>query len=137
MSIARVPKVIRFLSVLALLGCAAMAQQASPPAENPPSLKVGDVSVAVDPSTGRLVPQTIEQRRKLAEALATLLVRRTDDLVVELHPNGMRSIDLQGRFQNMMLIRKMPDGSFALQCATEPEAAMTLPSTSPSTPEEK
>jgi len=146
MSIRRVPRPFRFLAVTTLLSCAAMAQQAPAPAADPPSdeprpspvsRNVGGLTVSIDPATGRLVPPTTEQQRRLADALATLLDRRTDDLVIEQHPNGMRMVDLRGGFQNATLLRVMPDGTIALQCITDPEAAMMLPATTGSAGEDR
>jgi len=114
------------LLALAIVPGAAVAQERQEEKKEEPtalSRGVGAATVAIDPLTGRLVPPTVEQRRRLAEALAHLVDQRTDDLVVERRANGMRFLDLRGRFQNVTLLSLAPDGSRALQCVADPLAA--------------
>jgi hypothetical protein len=77
--------------------------------------------VAVDPSTGRLTAPTPEQRAKLAAALAQMIDQRTEGLEVRRLPNGMRLVDLQGRFRNVEVAVRGMDGEVRLQCIDAPE----------------
>ena len=77
--------------------------------------------VAVDPSTGRLTAPTPEQRSKLAAALAQMIDQRTEGLEVRRLPNGMRLVDLQGRFRNVEVAVRGTDGEVRLRCIDAPE----------------
>jgi len=56
--------------------------------------------VAIDRQTGKLRPPTPEEVRTLTEGLKTMLSRSDQGLTVMRHPNGMQSVNLQGRFQS-------------------------------------
>ena len=92
-----------------------------------PVLLAGDstpapqLQVAIDPSTGRLIAPTPEQRAKLAAALAQMIDHRTEGLEVRRLPNGARVVDLQGRFQSVEVAAVGTDGAMHLQCIDVPE----------------
>jgi hypothetical protein len=134
MSFRQFQRMTRIVAAALLLGCAAMAQTGAPAEEAPADAPQAG---AAEPTAAGLAPSTIEQRQRLAEALAALLDRRTDEPVVERHPDGMLSLDLRGRFQNVMLIRRLADGTIAVECVSDPQAAMTLPSTAPKAGEDR
>jgi hypothetical protein len=100
------------LVVLSLLvNLSARAAESQPRGETNAALHV-----AVDPSTGRLVPPTPEQRAKLAAALAQLIDQRTEGLEVRRLPNGMHLVDLRGRFRNAAVAVRGTDGQVHVQC---------------------
>ena len=84
------------------------------------------VQVAVDPSTGLLTAPTPEQRAKLAAALAQMIDQRTEGLEVRRLPNGMRLVDLQGRFRHVEVAVRGTDGEVRLQCIDVPNEANWL-----------
>jgi hypothetical protein len=75
-------------------------------------------SVAVDRQTGKLRPPTPDEARQLSAALKNYLNRSDQGLVVATHPNGVQSVDLQGRFQSVSLAKINADGSASEKCVT-------------------
>jgi hypothetical protein len=77
--------------------------------------------VAIDPTTGELSMPTPEQMAELQGMQQTL---PSDDLnwsdvgLTEVHhPNGMTTMDLQGRFQEFATVHKGSNGKLILGCA--------------------
>ncbi len=66
-------------------------------------------------------PLTQEQSQQIADALQNN--KSTDGLVQVQHADGTVEMDLQGRFQNVMLAKKNDDGSVSQACVDNPEAA--------------
>ena len=58
-----------------------------------------------------------------AEAMLERMTSRSSEgLVIVTHPNGMQSMDLDGRFMNVMLATPAADGSAIFSCQTGPQA---------------
>ena len=57
--------------------------------------------------------------------LDRLTSRSSEGLVLVEHPNGMQSIDLDGRFQNVMRATPLADGSAHLSCQAGAHAHKT------------
>jgi len=81
---------------------------------------IAGLHVAVDPSTGRLTAPTPEQRANLAVALAQMIDQRTEGLEVRRLQNGMRLVDLKGRFRNVEVAVRGTDGEVLLRCIGAP-----------------
>lgn len=79
--------------------------------------------VAIDRQTGQIRPLTPEESKRLAEGIKQLVNQSSDGLVEVRHANGGVSMDLQGRFQNVMLARKEADGTVEQSCVNDLEAA--------------
>ena len=107
-----------FVVVLSLLADVSplLAADSKPAGET-----IAGLHVALDPSTGRLIPPTPEQRAKLAAALAQMIDQRTEGLEVRRLPNGMRLVDLEGRFRNVEVAVRGTDGQLLLRCVDAPE----------------
>ena len=92
----------------------------------------------IDPETGR---REIVAGPSLAldHDTQNALRRDTDGLKILHHPNGARSVNLQGRFQSATVARIGPDGK-ALICTDEADHAhnaLNAPATSAEPPEVK
>ena len=111
------PLWIVVLSLLASAPALRAADSASAEQEKAPVTRsISELHVAVDPSTGRLIAPTPEQRAKLAAALARMIDQRTEGLEVRRGPNGMRLVDLNGRFHSVEVAVRGTDGAVHLRC---------------------
>jgi hypothetical protein len=91
------------------------------PAGNFVTVEVGGRKLRVNAQVLQQGPLTQEQSQQIADALKGN--KSTDGLVEVQHPDGSVSMDLQGRFQNVMLAKKNDDGSVSQACVDSPEAA--------------
>lgn len=80
-------------------------------------------TVVLDRQTGASRRLTAEEQSRLADGIRQLVNQSTDGLVQIRHANGAVSMDLQGRFQEVMLARREEDGSISQACIDTPEAA--------------
>jgi hypothetical protein len=80
-------------------------------------------NIVVDRQTGQTRPLTPDEARTLAEGIKQLVNQSTDGLVQVRHADGGVSMDLQGRFQNVLLVKKEADGSISEACVDNPDAA--------------
>jgi hypothetical protein len=90
------------------------------------SVKVAGREVQVDPQTGKIKPLTPEEAKRLADGLKVMLNQSTEGLVERHHADGSVSIDLQGRFQHVMVARTEADGTITQSCIDNPEAAASF-----------
>ena len=93
------------------------------PNKNYVTMKVGGQDIHVDSQTGEIQPLTPQEAAKLAEGLKPMLNKSTDGLVQVQHPDGSVSVDLQGRFQNVAVVRVNKDGTVSESCVDNPKAA--------------
>ncbi len=98
-----------------------MAQKPAGPREI--SRSVAGVIVTIDPATGKLKRPTPEEARQLAAGFEEMVSQSAEGLVVVHHFNGMMSVNLEDRFQNVSVARVNPDGSIALGCVSDPQSA--------------
>src|ERR1051326_8921570 len=71
-------------------------------------------AAAQDPQVdgkGQIRPLTPEEAKKLADSLKGMLNKSTEGLVAEHEPDGSTSVDLQDRFQNVIIARENADGT--------------------------
>ena len=67
----------------------------------------------IDPQTGQLRPPTPEEAQALARAARAEFAREAEALEAVVHPDGMISVDLKGRFlQDFVVVRKPDSGRF-------------------------
>ena len=111
----------------ALLLCAfAAAPALAATSKQPPELRSyvtvdaqGQI-VALNRASGKSRPLTAEETARLAEGIRQLVNQSTDGLVQIQHDDGSVSMDLQGRFQDVILAKKNADGSVEQVCVDNP-----------------
>jgi hypothetical protein len=99
--------------------------------------------VAIDAKTGKFRAPTPEELQILTAPMANN--QSSEGLVVKSGPNGLKTIDLDGRFENFTMVKIGPDGKLVSGCVTtEKEAKDFLtaepskkPTSDPSTWEDK
>jgi hypothetical protein len=84
-------------------------------------IEVAGKKLQVDAERLQQGPLTQDESQKIADALKDN--KSTEGLAQIQHDNGAVSMDLQGRFQNVMLAKKNDDGSVAAACVDNPEEA--------------
>ncbi|HEV7475961.1 MAG TPA: hypothetical protein VGN90_18035 [Pyrinomonadaceae bacterium] len=80
-------------------------------------------TVVVDRQTGQWRPLTPEEASLLAQGIKQLVNQSTDGLVQIHHANGMVSMNLQGRFQDVLLAKKEADGTVSQTCVDNVDSA--------------
>ena len=97
------------------------------PAESAPPVAAAGLVAFIDPATGGLTATpTEEQRAAMRTALAALVYDSGEGLVEVRLPDGSVVMDLQGRFQEAVVIQVKPDGTQHRQClGSVPDAAAT------------
>ena len=81
------------------------------------------LTVALDRQTGQTRPLTADEALRLAEGIKELVKQSTEGLVQIQHANGSVSMDLQGRFQNVIIAKKEDDGTISQACVDSVDAA--------------
>jgi hypothetical protein len=94
---------------------------ASQPGTHYVTVDVGGKKLQVNAQALQQGPLSQEQAQQLADALKDN--KSTDGLVQMQNSDGSVSIDLQGRFQNVILASKNDDGSVSQACVDNKEAA--------------
>lgn len=82
--------------------------------------------VVVDRQTGQARPLTADEARRLADGIKQLVNQSSEGLVQVHHADGSVSMDLQGRFQNVMLAKKEDDGTISQTCVDNVESAASF-----------
>lgn len=85
--------------------------------------RVAGQDIQVDTQTGDIKPLTPQEAQQLANGLAPMLDNSTDGLVQVHHADGSVSMDLQGRFQNVAVVKVNTDGTTEEGCVDNPRAA--------------
>ena len=88
------------------------------------TVEVGGRKIRVNAKTLQQGPLTQQQSQQIADALEGN--KSTDGLVEVKHEDGTVSMDLQGRFQNVMVARTEDGGSVTNACVDTPEAARSF-----------
>jgi hypothetical protein len=86
------------------------------------TIKVAGQEVQVD-SQGKIKPLSPEEAKKLADGLKDMLNKSSAGLTVEHKPDGSDTVDLQDRFQNVVVARENQDGTITQSCVDNPRAA--------------
>lgn len=79
--------------------------------------------IQIDPQTGQIRPLTPAEAQKLADGMKELVSQSSDGLVPVQRPDGLVSIDLQGRFQSVAVAKKVEGDNIAQSCVDSTEAA--------------
>ena len=112
------------LALILLSGTAtAFAQNAAIDQGSDTQVVADAQKAAIDPATGRLRGVTSEEARALIASVSRELSQSDEGLTIVYHPDGMISIDLEGRFESTALVRVDPDGTLRAQCVTSVEEA--------------
>jgi hypothetical protein len=90
------------------------------------TVKVAGRDVQVDSQTGQIKPLTPQEAQQLAEGLRGMLNQSTEGLVQVTHADGSVSMDLEGRFQNVMVARIDEDGTLTQSCVDNPQSAASF-----------
>jgi DNA-binding protein YbaB len=98
------------------------------------TVEMNGKKLSVNAQTLQQGPLTQDQAQQIADALKDN--KSTEGLVSVQNPDGSVSIDLQGRFQNVMMARKNDDGSVSQACVDNSAAASAFLSASPKPAEE-
>jgi len=85
--------------------------------------RVSTQQIPLDPQTGQVRPLTQEEAQRMAEGIKQLVNQSTDGLQSVRHADGSVSVDLQGRFQNMAVVKRNDDGTLTESCVDNPKAA--------------
>jgi len=88
------------------------------------TVEVGGKKVRVNAQTLQQGPLTQEQSQQMADALEGN--KSTEGLVEVQHADGTVTVDLQGRFQNVVMAKRNDDGSVSNACVDNPEAAKSF-----------
>jgi hypothetical protein len=118
LTMVRTPRSLAWLLVLAAVLCMAGTTIAEDQAQPAPTGKV----VVYDTPTA--AGMTAEQEAHLRAVLAPRLNRSDEGLVEVVDPDGGISMDPQGRFQEVILVRIAPDGTLEIGTFDELESAM-------------
>jgi hypothetical protein len=79
--------------------------------------------IPLNQQTGQVRPLTQEEAQRLAAGIKQLVNQSTDGLQTVVHADGTVSMDLQGRFQSMIVARRNEDGELVQSCIDNREAA--------------
>jgi hypothetical protein len=102
--------------------------------KKPVTIEVAGRKLLVTAQTLQQGPLTQDQAQQLAAALKDN--QSTDGLVQVPHADGTVSMDLQGRFQDVVLAKKADDGSLSQACVDNSEAAAAFLQTKQPTKQE-
>jgi hypothetical protein len=80
-------------------------------------------TVAVDRQTGQTRPLTPAEARRLADGIKQLVSQSSEGLVQIRRTDGSVSMDLQGRFQSVLIAKKEDDGTISQACIDNVESA--------------
>jgi hypothetical protein len=95
--------------------------------DNDTTVQFANQKITIDSQTGKLRKPTVDEARALVETITGLTNRSSKGLQVEEAANGMKKVDLQGRFQTVVLAKPNPDGTNEIRCvSTAKEAAEFL-----------
>jgi len=87
------------------------------------NLRAGAQQMPLDPQTGQVRPLTQEEAQRMAAGIKQLVNQSTDGLQSVRHADGSVSVDLQGRFQNLAVMKRNDDGTLTESCVDNPKAA--------------
>ena len=79
--------------------------------------------LTVDSQTNTLRLPTPQETQTLVDSLIEMTNRSMDGLQVTTSANGTKSVDIDGRFQSVMLARPSEDGTWEMKCVATFEEA--------------
>jgi len=88
---------------------------------------VATEEIILDKASGKLRKPTAEETQVMVDQVSALTNRSSDGLTIDTHPNGMKTVNLEGRFNGVVLGRANADGTTEVRCVfTMEEAAEFL-----------
>jgi cell division protein FtsB len=126
--------VVLVIAAISAVSRQLVAEKQSMPAENTPAskdatakkymtVKVAGQDVQVDSQTGKLKPLTAQEAQELAEQLKKMVNKSADGLKEVKRADGSVSMDLEGRFQHVVVAREREDGTLSMSCVDTPRSA--------------
>src|SRR5262245_49825490 len=114
---------IASLSVLvaATWAQAEIAQKPTKPPTDEAVIVRDGQTVSIDPATGRLREPTSDDARALAQQMFG--TARSTPLTVQQNSNGMMWVILPEEYQDVAVLRVMPDGTRRIECVHAPEVS--------------
>ena len=112
--------------VALVLLCAAVAASVALPrnsSQASPKKYRATKEIVLDKTTGKVRKPTQEETDAMVSQISVLTNRSSEGLSVNQSPNGMKSVDLQGRFNSVMLGRANADGTTEIRCVFSIEEA--------------
>lgn len=116
------------LAPLFATAATAQTETVAPAANAAPELASGLGEVApglwifLDPATGRVTDRpSPEQLAAVRAQVSKLVIESTAGLVGRTYPNGMKSLDLKGRFMSASVLTVGPNGAQNITCAETPD----------------
>lgn len=136
----RLPVLIALASVVLVIAAISAvsrqliaAKQTAPPANASASkdastnkymtVKVAGQDVQVNSQSGKLKPLTAQEAQELADGLKKMVNKSAEGLKEVRHADGSVSMDLEDRFQHVVVAREREDGTLSMSCVDTPEAA--------------
>ena len=105
--------------VALVLLCAAIATSIALPrnsSQASPKKYRATKEIVLDKTTGKVRKPTQEETDAMVSRISVLTNRSSEGLSVNQSPNGMKSVDLQGRFNSVTLGRANADGTTEIRC---------------------
>ena len=112
--------------VALVLLCAAIATSIALPrtsSQASPKKYRATKEIVLDKTTGKVRKPTQEETDAMVSRISVLTNRSSEGLSVNQSSNGMKSMDLQGRFNSVMLGRANADGTTEIRCVFTIEEA--------------
>jgi hypothetical protein len=118
-------KSARLLAAALILALVSAWSQAASAQDNQRRSKkyVATRPIKVDQQTGTLRLPTPQETQELVDSLVEMTNRSTDGLQITTLANGTKSVDVDGRFQSVMLARPSEDGTWEMKCVATFEEA--------------
>jgi hypothetical protein len=130
-------RIFRLLVAVAMLvGTTSLAFSQTPEAGKKTRKYVATKEIIRDQATGQLRKPTEQETDALIDQISTLTNRSADGLTVTQHQNGMKSVQLDGRFGGVLLGRAMEDGTTEVRCVTTLAEAVEFLGLEESTPQQ-
>ena len=112
--------------VALVLLCAAVAASIALPrtsSQASPKKYKATKEIVLDKTTGKVRKPTQEETDAMVSQISELTNRSSEGLNVKQSSNGMKFVDLQGRFNSVMLGRANADGTTEIRCVFSIEEA--------------
>jgi hypothetical protein len=79
---------------------------------------IATLQITVDQQTGALRVPTEQETQELVDRLSVLTNRSTEGLQATALSSGAVAVNLEGRFESVMLVRPNADGTSEVRCVT-------------------
>jgi hypothetical protein len=109
--------------VAVALACSWAGTASAQQDQKKPKKYIATRQITVDQQTGALRLPTPEETQDLVDRLTAMTNRATDGLQTRTLPNGAQSVNLEGRFESVMLVRPNADGTSEIRCVNSFEEA--------------